>query len=114
MVIKLENNRFCSNSHFAGCNMSKSQLGHAVIAIQKKKVGSGQYRIREYRCCYHFCCRDAMNCVSTGNAMWDFSTTRDGWRIGKQKKSAGWSEFQRASCTASHFLSRNVQKYGIV
>ena len=41
MVIKLENNRFCSNSHFAGCNMSKSQLGQAVIAIQKKitKVG---------------------------------------------------------------------------
>jgi hypothetical protein len=37
MVIKLENNRFCSNSHFAGCNMSKSQLGQAVIAIQKKK-----------------------------------------------------------------------------
>ena len=51
MVVKIENNRFCSNSHFAGCDMSKGQLGQAVIAIQKKKnVGSGQYRIREYRC----------------------------------------------------------------
>ncbi|MBR4339353.1 MAG: hypothetical protein IKP89_01885, partial [Bacteroidales bacterium] len=32
---------FRSNSHFAGCDMSKSQLGQAVIAIQKKitKVG---------------------------------------------------------------------------
>ncbi len=37
MVVKIEKFVFWSNSHFAGCDMSKGQLGHAVIAIQKKK-----------------------------------------------------------------------------
>ncbi len=75
-------------------NCKNSLFSDTARAAQRKKVkiffcgstahlANGQYRIREYRCCYRFCCRDAMHCVSTGNAMWDFFHPCGGWCIGK-------------------------------
>ena len=39
--VAIDTDNYWSNSHFAGCDISKGQLGQAVIAIQKKitKVG---------------------------------------------------------------------------